>query len=64
MRIEPKTSAALPLYRGALFTECREVVAIEHKTALKNPRHLQQNRHRSYFAVYDKIHTTFKIDEN
>ena len=40
----------------------REVVAIEHKTALKNPlRHLRQNRSKSYFAVNGKIDTTIKL---
>ena len=36
----------------------REVVAILHKTVLKNPRcHLWQNRSKSDFAVYGKIET-------
>ena len=49
-------------FHAALYPlSYREVVAIKHKMALKNPRrHLRQNRSESYFAVNGKIYTTFK----
>ena len=59
-RIEPRTSAALPFIRSTELSRSRGVVAIEHKTAFKNPRrHLRQNRPKNYFAVNGKIDTTF-----
>ena len=47
-----------PSYAVLYPLSYRKVVAIEHKTALKNPlRHLRQNRPKSYFAVDGKIST-------
>ena len=54
-----------PLYAALYPLSYREVVAIEHKTTLENPRrHLQQNRHKSYFAVNGKKDTTILISDS
>ena len=55
----PKLVQHFPLYTALYPLSYREIVAIEHKMALKNPRrHLWRNRPKSYFAVNSKIDST------
>ena len=52
----PKQVQRFLSYAALYPLSYREVVAIEHKTAFKNPRpHSRQNRFKSYFIVNGKI---------
>ena len=63
MRIEPKTSTALPIIRCTLSTELQAIEKSSQTSteSLKNPRRqLRQYRSKSYFAVDGKIDTTLQ----